>query len=197
MNGSEKNERRVPHQHVPTDRLCPEAQEQWDAYVKMRRTLWKYAYAKAGPDHADDICSKVAIAFFQRLLSGPLDMNVASYLWVIVPRHTGQHLKELAHRAESFVGDDTTKLEDRANYISVQFTSQVELDEAMAVLKKEFSTLQLRAFVLAEAYGLKAPRIAELIGTTPGTVRDALRIARRKLGTRQVGVRLGVVSDDD
>ncbi|MFE0453111.1 sigma-70 family RNA polymerase sigma factor [Streptomyces sp. NPDC058914] len=166
----------------------------------MRRTLWKHAYARAGRDHADDICSKVAIAFYRRLLSGPLnedDGSVASYLWTMIKRHTNQHLKELADRAENFVGDDTTKLEDPANYISVHFTSQVELAESMAVLKKEFSTLQLRAFVLAEAYGLKAPRIADLIGTTHGTVRDALRHARRKLGTPRVGVRLGVVSDDD
>lgn len=197
MNGSDKNGRRVPHQHVSADNLCSEAQEQWDAYVQMRKTLWKYAYARAGREHADDICSKVATAFYRRLLSGPLNESTTPYLWTMVVRHTGQHLKELADRAENFVGDDTTKLEDPANHISVHFMSQVELDESMAVLKKEFSTLQLRAFVLAEAYGLKAPRIAELIGTTPGTVRDALRHARRKLGTPGVRVRLGVVSDDD
>lgn len=197
MNGSDKNGRRVPHQHVPADGLCPEAQEQWEEYVKMRRTLRKYAYARAGRDHADDICSKVAVAFYRRLLTGPLNENVAPYLWTMIKRHTGQHLKELADRAENFVGDDTTKLEDPDNHISVNFTSQVELAESMTVLKKEFSTLQLRAFVLAEAYGLKAPRIAELIGTTPVTVRDALRHARHKLRTRRIGVRLGVVSDDD
>lgn len=197
MNGSDKNGRRVPHQHVPAGDLCPEAQEQWEIYVKMRKTLWKSACARAGRDHADDICSKVAIAFYRRLLSGPLNESVSPYLWKMIKRHAGQHLSELSARAENFVGDDTTKLEDPANYISVHFTSQVELVEAMVVLKKEFSTLQLRAFVLAEAYGLKAPRIAELIDTTPGNVRDALRHARRKLGTRRVGARLGVVSDDD
>jgi len=197
MNGSDKQGRRVPHQHVPTDGLCPQAQVHLDSYLKMRNTLWKYAYAHAGRDHAEDICSKVSIAFYQRLLSGPLNESVSPYLWTMVKRHTGQHLKELAERAEEFVGDDTTKLEDPAKHISVNFTSQVEFAETMAVLKKDFSELQLRAFVLAEAYGLKAPRIAELIGTTAPTVRDALRHARRKLGTERVRAGLGVVSDDD
>ncbi|MFE6366032.1 RNA polymerase sigma factor [Streptomyces sp. NPDC057806] len=165
--------------------------------MKMRKTLWKYACARAGRDHADDICSKVALALYRRLLSGPLAESVNPYLWTIVKRTTGQHLLELAERAESFVGDDTTRLEDPEQHISVHFASRAEFDEAMGVLKKDLSMLQLRAFVLAEGYGLKAPQIAELIQTTSGTVRDALRHARRKLGARRFAVRLGVVSDVD
>lgn len=139
MNGSDKTGRRVPHPPVPTDSLCPEAQAQWDAYVKMRKTLWKYARARAGLDHADDICSKVALALYRRLLSGPLTESVNPYLWKIVRRTAGQHLLELAERTESFVGDDTTKLEDPEHHISVRFTSRAEFDQAMGVLKKDLS----------------------------------------------------------
>ncbi|MER6678905.1 hypothetical protein [Streptomyces sp. NPDC000983] len=123
--------------------------------MKMRKTLWKYACARAGRDHADDICSKVALALYRRLLSGPLEegLSINPYLWVMARNIAGQHLLELAERAESFVGDDTTKLEDPDQHISVHFTSRVEFDEAMSVVKKDLTTLQLRAFVLAEGRG--------------------------------------------
>ncbi|WP_205576254.1 RNA polymerase sigma factor [Streptomyces europaeiscabiei] len=153
-----------------------------------------YWLVRGADHHADDVCSKVGLAFYQRLLSGQLEGNVPMYLWRITVNHALTHLRELQRRAEDFVGDETSKLEDPARYITVSFTSKVELTEAMAVLEEEFSPLQRKVYVLSEAYDLKAPVIARLVGSTRGSVRDALRHARAKVAKARVEGRLG--SDD-
>ncbi|MER6434505.1 sigma factor-like helix-turn-helix DNA-binding protein [Streptomyces sp900105245] len=146
--------------------------------------------------HTDDIVQKVGAAFYGKLIDGPVNGLLTPYLYTITRRKAADHMKELAKRAEEFVGDDTARLEDKDAYISVNLASKVEFDQAMAVLREELSPLQLKAFVLAEAYQLQAPKIAKLLGTSPESVRDALRHARSKLRTRRVGLRLGVLVEE-
>ncbi|MGW7351578.1 RNA polymerase sigma factor [Streptomyces sp. NPDC054784] len=158
----------------------------------MRRIV--YAKTSAQRTHIDDVMAKVWFALFKRLTSGPLEGSVPAYLRTVTKRMACQHLEELRQRAEHFVGDATHQLEDPSAHISVSPASKVELQQVMPVLRDELSELQLKAFVLNEAYGLQAPTIAELLGggTTKASVRDALRHARRKLRSERVGVRLGI-----
>ncbi|MEV6758237.1 sigma-70 family RNA polymerase sigma factor [Streptomyces sp. NPDC051214] len=162
----------------------------------MRRIV--YALTSAQRTHIDDVMSKVLLALFTRLTSGPLEGSVPAYLKTITVRMARQHLEELRRRAEDFVGDDTYKLEDPSAGVSVNPASHVELQQAMPVLREELSPLQLKAFVLNEAYGLQAPVIAGLLGgsVTKGSVRDALRHARHKLRCERVGLRLGVLAQE-
>lgn len=152
----------------------------------------------------DDIESRVYLAIFTRLRnSGPLDKRLGrfeSYLWTVTRREAAEYLRELAERAEEFVGDATHKLDGeggRAVHPGPEENLAV-LIPAMQVLREELSDLQLKVFVLAEGYGLKSPYIAELLGgtTTKSSVRDALRHARSKLSTAQVGSRLRVLAED-
>ncbi len=199
MSGSDKRRRKVPRQRPLAAALCPEAQRQWDFFLKKRSSLRRIIYYLTGAQrgHVDDIDAKVALAFYRRLLSGPLEEHVQAYLHTITRRHTWKHLHDIADRAENFVGDDTAQLEDAAEHVRVNPAAKVELAQAMKVLRDELSPLQLKAFVLAEAYGLQAPLIAELLGnTTKESVRDALRHARRKLRSRRVELRLGVLAEE-
>ncbi|MGX1760666.1 RNA polymerase sigma factor [Streptomyces lydicus] len=202
MSRSDKKRRKIPRQRALATELCPEAQRQWEIFLKKRSSLRRIIYYIAGArrEHVDDIDAKVALALYTRLLNGPLKESekVEAYLTTITRRHAHKHFADLAGRAENFVGDDTTQLEDAAAGFNVNLASRVELVQAMQVLREEFSPLQLKAFVLAEAYGLQAPLIAELIGgeTTSASVRDALRHARRKLGSKRVGLRLGVLAEE-
>ncbi len=197
MSGSYKR-RKIPRQRVLATELCPKAQQQWDYFLKKRPSLRRLAYWITGAQraHLDDIEAKVSLALYARLRSGPLAGAVAPYLATITRREAHGHLAELARRAEDFVGDDTSRLEDPEAHISVNLAGTVELAQAMKVLRDEFSDLQLKAFVLSEAYGLQAPRIASLLGgtATNASVRDALRHARRKLRSERVGIRLGVLA---
>ncbi|MFF7780451.1 sigma-70 family RNA polymerase sigma factor [Streptomyces tanashiensis] len=203
MNGGEKK-RKVPRQRgdapsglgSPDGTLCPEAQKQWETGLKKASKLrgLVYYYTNAQNMHIDDVMSKVMMAFFMRLRSGPLEGDVDPYLKTIVQNESLNHLKELRKRAEVFVGDDTYRLEEPSAHISVNPTSKVELHQAMKILRTELSDLQLKAFVLYEGYGLQAPTIASLLGgtTTKASVRDAIRHARKKLRSEKVGFRLGI-----
>ncbi|MGW8685491.1 sigma-70 family RNA polymerase sigma factor [Streptomyces sp. NPDC055817] len=175
---------------------CPEAQRQWETGLSLAPTLSRliYGYTNAQGTHTEDVMSKVMMAFFRRLQSGPLEGEVAPYLKTITKRHTWSHLEELRDRAEVFVGDETYRLEDPDARISVNPTAKIELHHAMRVLREELSDFQLKAFVLYEGYGLQAPTIASLLGgnATKGSVRDAIRHARKKLRSERVGSRLGI-----
>ncbi|MEU0852487.1 sigma-70 family RNA polymerase sigma factor [Streptomyces flaveolus] len=209
MSGGDKD-RRIPRQRGAADKavspaevLCPEAQRQWDQMHKLRRSVRNIAYRRTGlPAVAlDDIESRVYLAVFARLKnSGPLSRGfgrVESYLWTVTRNEAAAFLKELDKQAEDFVGDAIHLLDGG----EVQPSPEDELAvliPAMQVLREELSDLQLKVFVLAEAYGLKSPYIAKLLGgpTTKNSVRDALRHARRKLASDQVGLRLGVLAQD-
>ncbi|UXY25061.1 hypothetical protein N8I84_42350 (plasmid) [Streptomyces cynarae] len=103
MIGGEKK-RKVPRQRglapgdlCPEEVLCPEAQRQWEAGLSktpaLRNLVW--AYTNAQGTHTDDVMSKVMMAFFARLRSGPLDGDVEAYLRTITKRRAWNHLKEL------------------------------------------------------------------------------------------------------
>jgi DNA-directed RNA polymerase specialized sigma24 family protein len=202
MSGSDTRRRKAPHQRgldrgaVSPETLSPKAQRQWDEFLRMTSSVRRQASHITGAQrtHLDDIQSKVSLALYTRLKAGPLDGKVSAYLWTITRNESHAHLRELARRAEDFVGDDTSRLEDPEAHISVDMSGRVELAQAMKVLRDELSDFQLKAFVLAEAYGLQAPTIAAVLGgTTKASVRDALRHARRKLRSERVGLRLGVL----
>ncbi|MEU4038678.1 sigma-70 family RNA polymerase sigma factor [Streptomyces collinus] len=207
MSGIDKTGGKVPRQRglargaVLPEELNPEAQRQWGQFLKMRPSVRRQARWIIGHTgqsvHLDDIESKVSLALYTRLKSGPLDGKLSSYLWTITRRESYAHLKELARRAETFVGDDTSLLEDPKAHVSINLAGAVELAQAMHVLRTELSGFQLKVFVLAEAYGLEAPAIATVLGnTTKDSVRDALRHARRKLRSERVGLQLGVFADE-
>ncbi|MFI9801961.1 sigma-70 family RNA polymerase sigma factor [Streptomyces sp. NPDC052302] len=212
MSSADEN-RRIPRQRgaadeaaLPVEALCPEAQRQWDLLHKLRQSVRNVAYQRTGlPTTAlDDIESRVYLAFFTRLRnSGPLNSRfgrLESYLWKVTRREAADYLRELKERAEEFVGDATYLLDGeggRAVHPSPEDSLMV-LIPAMQVLSEELSDLQLKVFVLAEGYGLKSPYIATLLGgtTTKDSVRDALRHARSKLASDQVGSRLRVLAED-
>ncbi|MFI7876020.1 RNA polymerase sigma factor [Streptomyces salinarius] len=199
---------RIPRQRgvadeatTPAEVLCPEAQRQWDQMHRLRRSVRNIAYRKTGlPAVAlDDIESRVYLAVFTRLKNlGPLSSRIGrieSYLWTVTRNEAVNFLKELAKQAEDFVGEAVHLLAGG----EVQSSPEEELAvllPAMQVLREELPDLQLKVFVLAEAYGLKSPYIAKLLGTTQNSVRDALRHARKKLASDQVGLRLGVLAQD-
>ncbi|MGW9241287.1 hypothetical protein ACWGRL_21600 [[Kitasatospora] papulosa] len=134
----------------------------------------------------DDIESKVWLAIYIRLKnSGPLNSSPEAYLFTVVGQKAREHLRDLAERAEKFVGDSKYLLE-LETYPSPEEQSLADLAPALKVLRADMSDMQLKAFVLAEAYNLKAPKIAKLLGgtATNGSVRDALRHARRKRALR-------------
>ncbi|MFE6946071.1 RNA polymerase sigma factor [Streptomyces chartreusis] len=209
MSGSDKKNRRIPRQTGtvgqavhPVEALRPEAQRQWDLMIKLRPAVRNIAYRCTGlPATAlDDIESRVWLALYVRLKnSGPLNSKfgrVESYLWSVVRSQAQTYMVELSKRAEDFVGDDTYLLDTEENaHPGPEHQILADLVPAMKVLREEFSDLQLRVFVLAEGYGLKAPLIADLVKTSKGTVRDALRIARAKLRSERVGLRLGVFAE--
>ncbi|CAL9677835.1 hypothetical protein SUDANB105_08146 (plasmid) [Streptomyces sp. enrichment culture] len=211
MSASYKKKRRIPLQRgtapdavPPLEALCPEAQRQWDLMQKLAPSVRKTVFALTrSTDTVDEIESRVWLAILIRLTnSGPLDGKfgtVKSYLWQVVREKSATYLQELAKRAEDFVGDDMYLLERQEPHPSAESEAAlVDLAPAMRVLAEEMSDLQLRAWVLAEAYDLKSPVIADLLGgtTTKESVRDALRNARAKLRSERVGLRLGVLAED-
>ncbi|OKJ46837.1 RNA polymerase sigma factor [Streptomyces sp. CB02115] len=176
--------------------LCPEAWKQWELAFKYEGMMRSIVYSQTGAQrtHIDDVMAKVMLALFQRLRSGPLEGAVGPYLKTMAKHEAWSHLQELRDRAEVFVGDDTYRLEDPEARISVNPASRVEHHQSMRVLREELSEFQLKAFVLCEGYGLKAPMVADLLGgtATSASVRDALRHARRKLSSDHVEFRLGI-----
>ncbi|WP_345637876.1 RNA polymerase sigma factor [Streptomyces thinghirensis] len=203
--------RRIPRQRdtagdasPPAEALCPEAQRQWDLLHTMRKSVKQIVYKRTGlPTVArDDIEQRVWLAVYARLKnSGPLDGRFGaakSYLFAVTRNEAHAYVKELAKLAEDFVGDDAYLLEGKEAYPSPEgeLVDLVPLIPAMQVLREELSELQLKAFVLAEAYCMPGPVIAEALGTTHGSVRDALRHARSKLRSERVGLRLGVLAED-
>jgi DNA-directed RNA polymerase specialized sigma24 family protein len=172
---------RIPHQR---GELCAEAQKQWDRMRKMERSVRRWAYSRTGlpSTELDDIESKVWMAIYARLKnSGPLDKSPEAYLFRVAKQQAGAHLQELTERAEKFVGDRLYLLEHETAP-GPEEQNLADLAPALKVLRGSLSDLQMKAFVLAEAYHLTAPKIAELLGgkTSKATVRDALRHARRK-----------------
>jgi DNA-directed RNA polymerase specialized sigma24 family protein len=212
MSGADEN-RRIPRQRgtadeaaTPVEALCPEGQRQWDLLHRLHRSVRNIAYQRTGlpATMIDDIESRVFLAIFLRLLnSGPLNSRfgrLESYLWAVTRHEAAAYLKELKNRAEEFVGDATYLLDGEGGR-AVQPGPEEELAvliPAMQVLREELSDFQLKVFVLAEAYGLQSPYIAKLLGgrTTKNSVRDALRHARSKLASDQVGSRLRVLAED-
>ncbi|MCZ7456096.1 RNA polymerase sigma factor [Streptomyces sp. WMMC940] len=210
MSGSDKKERRIPHPRGtreavhPPEALCPEAQRQWDLMHQLAPSVRKLIYTLTGSrETVDEVEARVWEAIFVRFKnSGPLDDGrfgkLKSYLWAVVREKSHSYLKELRKRAEDFVGDDLYLLENQEVHPSAEAEALVDLAPAMRVLADELSDLQLKVFVLSEAYDLKAPVIAELLGgtVTNASVRDALRHARAKLRSHRVGVRLGVLAEE-
>ncbi|MEU0287494.1 sigma-70 family RNA polymerase sigma factor [Streptomyces sp. NPDC006147] len=208
MSGADEN-RRIPRQRdtdTPVEALCPEGQRQWDLLHKLHLSVRHIAYQRTGLPAAalDDIESRVYLGIFTRLRnSGPLKSRFGrfeSYLWKVTRHEAAAYLKELKERAEDFVGDATYLL-DGEDGRAVQSGPEEELAvliPALQVLREELSDLQLKVFVLSEAYGLQSPYIAKLLGgtTTNNSVRDALRHARNKLASDQVGSRLSVLVED-
>ncbi|MFF3843414.1 RNA polymerase sigma factor [Streptomyces sp. NPDC001930] len=171
----------IPHQREP---LGPEAQKQWDRMRLSAGSVRRRIYSRTGLPawEVDDIEAKAWESIYRRLrLSGPLDDKVEAYLFAVVAQKVGEHLAELAQRAAKIVdGGDEILL--RQPCPGPEEQSLADLAPALKVLRRSMTEFQLRAFVLAEAYGMKAPFIAEALGgtATAGSVRDALRHARRK-----------------
>ncbi|MDW8478320.1 sigma-70 family RNA polymerase sigma factor [Streptomyces scabiei] len=210
MSGSNNEGRRIPHQRGTApevahlvEELSPEAQRQWEFLYAHSSSVHRLAYRLTSLEKwaCDDIESRVWLAVYTRLKrSGPLDLRIGraeSYLWTVTRREAYTYLMEVRERAESFIGHNLYLLDHRDNaYPSAEEQSLADLAPAMTVLRQEFSDFQLKVFVLAEGYGMKAPGIAELLGTTKDSVRDALRHGRRKLRSERVGLRLGVLADE-
>ncbi|MFE1271310.1 hypothetical protein [Streptomyces sp. NPDC058758] len=130
----------------------------------------------------DDIESEVWESIYRRLLlSGPLDHMVERYLYMVVGQKIRERLAELGQRAAKIVEGGEEVLE-RIACPGPEEQSLADLAPALKRLRSSTSEFQLRAFVLAEAYDMKAPYIAKALGgtATAGSVRDALRHARRK-----------------
>ncbi|MFE5618310.1 hypothetical protein [Streptomyces sp. NPDC056524] len=172
----------IPHQREP---LGPDAQRQWDRMHKMARTVRQLIYSRTGlpATEIDEIEAKVWEALFRRLHTGPLDGHVEAYVWTVTGQKIREHLAELALWSQRFVAKSDEALEQQA-CPGPEEQSLADLAPAMKQLRGSLSELQLRAFVLAEAYGMKAPFIAKTLGgtVTAASVRDALRHARRKRG---------------
>ncbi|MFD9655765.1 sigma-70 RNA polymerase sigma factor region 4 domain-containing protein [Streptomyces mirabilis] len=212
MSGRNNEGRRIPRQRGTApevahlvEELSPEAQRQWELMYANAPSVRRIAYqtTKLPLWASEDIESRVWLAVYTRLKrSGPLDERIGrveSYLWTVTRRESVAYLTEVRQRAECFVGDDLYLLDNRANaHPSAEEQALADLTPALAVLRQEFSDFQLNVFVLAEAYALKAPGIAKLLGgtATNQSVRDALRHARRKLRSERVGLRLGVLADE-
>ncbi|MEV7060823.1 hypothetical protein AB0N95_35885 [Streptomyces microflavus] len=189
VSSANEENRRIPRQRGAG--LSPEAERQWELLRKMAPSVRRLVYRLTGGAQAtvvDEVEAQVWFAIFLRLQNGgPIEQKdssllrsgVESYVYAVVRQKARGHLAELAKRAEHFVGDHVYLLEQEA-VPSAESKSLADLAPAMKALKSEMSELQLAAFVLAEAYELKAPVIADLLGTTKGSVRDALRHARRK-----------------
>jgi RNA polymerase sigma factor (sigma-70 family) len=206
MSGSNNEGRGLPRQRDAAPEvahlvqaLSPEVQGQWDLMYRMAPSVRRIIYQRTNlPVWArEDIESRVWVAIYARLKNGgPLNPalgKIESYLWTTARREARDYLEEVKQRAERFVGDDEAYLLDGETR-SVEDESLADLAPAMTVLREDFTDFQRKVFVLAEAYSLKAPQIAELLGgtATNDSVRDALRHARRKLKTEHTGVRLGL-----
>ncbi|MFE0777660.1 hypothetical protein [Streptomyces sp. NPDC058861] len=171
----------IPHQREP---LGPQAQKQWDLMRRMEASVRRRIYSRTGLPgwELDDVEGKVWESVYRRLLlSGPLDGKVDAYLFAVVGQKVGEHLAELAEWAAKVVTGGDELLERQA-CPGPEEQSLADLVPALKALSRSMSDFQLRAFVLAEAYGMKAPYIAKALGgtATAGSVRDALRHARRK-----------------
>ncbi|MFB8314696.1 RNA polymerase sigma factor [Streptomyces sp. NPDC055961] len=171
---------RIPRQREP---LGPEAQKQWDRMRLLTGSVRRWIYFKTGLPkwEVEDIESKVWEAIYRRLLSGLLTDRVEAYVFKVAAQKIREHLAELAERAAKIVvGGDEILV--RQPCPGPEEQSLADLAPALEMLRGSLSEFQLRAFVLAEAYDMKAPFIAQALGgtATKGSVRDALRHARRK-----------------
>ncbi|MFF9145878.1 hypothetical protein ACF1BN_13565 [Streptomyces sp. NPDC014861] len=171
----------IPRQREP---LGSEAQAQWDRMRVLEGSVRRFVYFRTSLPRweIDDIESEVWESIYRRLLlSGPLDHMVERYLYMVVGQKIRERLTELGERAAKIV-DGGEEILERIACPGPEEQNLADLAPALKRLRGSTSEFQLRAFVLAEAYDMKAPYIAKALGgtATAGSVRDALRHARRK-----------------
>ncbi|WP_069874579.1 hypothetical protein [Streptomyces malaysiensis] len=132
----------APGELCPDVELCPKAQQQWNAGMAKVPALRRLVFALTGAQrtHIDDVMSKVLLAYFARLKSGPLEGEVSAYLRTITQRQAWRHLEELRDRAEEFVGDETDRLEDPNAHISGSLISKVALQQACGSFGRNSAT---------------------------------------------------------
>jgi DNA-directed RNA polymerase specialized sigma24 family protein len=185
----------IPRQRVvgqePTD-LPPEALTQWRTVAVNEQSLRRYITAKAGSAHTDGVWAQALDNLYQHLKkNGPVD-SVLAYFKTICRNEVSKRFKELAERAELYVGDDTYLLDDPQRNIHINPTARVELEEAFEVLRNALTLRQFKIFVLSEGFGLTAPQIVEALDEDikPVTVRKDLMVTREMLRTPAVRNRL-------
>ncbi|MFC7924588.1 sigma-70 RNA polymerase sigma factor region 4 domain-containing protein [Streptomyces cinereoruber] len=172
---------KIPRQREP---LSSQAQAQWDRMRVLEGSVRRFIYFRTSLPkwEIDDIESEVWESIYRRLLlSGPLDHLVERYLFMVVGQKIRERLAELGQRAAKIV-EGSEEILERIACPGPEEQSLADLAPALKRLRSSTSDFQLRAFVLAEAYDMKAPYIAKALGgtATAGSVRDALRHARRK-----------------
>ncbi|GAC1347713.1 MAG: hypothetical protein NVSMB23_27420 [Myxococcales bacterium] len=158
----------------PTDSLRRDVQASWhrflDLYEPLRPELYRYCrHLTRSPWDADDLVQDVLFRAFARIgcMSEPPPQprawlfRVASNLWIDRMRAT--HLPPEAPEETSATGDPR------------------EVREAAGTLLSRLSPQERAAVVLKEAFGFSLEEIAEMLSTTPGTVKSALHRGRGKL----------------
>lgn len=178
----------------PVD-LPPNALKQWHETMSDEPSFRRRIQNKTGPTHADDIWAEVLTSLYEHLKKGgPVQGRVKGYVWTMCKNKISQHFSALAKRAELFVGGQIHLLESSFDHEHIDPSVRVEVERSIAMLREDFTERELQVFVLASAYGMTAPQIAEALreDTSAGAVRQSLMRARVKLNHPEMRGRLGL-----
>ncbi|MGA5498734.1 sigma-70 family RNA polymerase sigma factor [Streptomyces cinereoruber] len=172
----------------PTD-LSLTAQSQWNQISQHEKRFRGIIRGSGvGREYIEEVLSTARVNFYRHLRSnGPVSDSPIAYFTMVCKNASYDHLKGLAKKVESLVADSRSLLEDpeRGLYIARSSADLVEdaeeLQRGLKILKDAFTSHELTVWVLAEAYDLDSPTIAEHTGSTAGAVRQTLKRARDKL----------------
>lgn len=162
----------------PRHRRDPAAEWVVDAYRKHFRSTWALVGRLGVPaSHIEDVVQEVFLILHRRRHDFRNESSVQTWLHGIALRVARRHRARVQRGQTAPLPPDT-----RARGPSVEATVQgraqlARLDALLDQLPEE----QREVFVLAEVAGLRAPEIAEVMGTKLNTVYSRLRLARSRM----------------
>lgn len=156
------------------------------AFAEERRRLFGIAYRILGSvADAEDV---VQDAFIACRAAGADVTDPVAYAVRAVARRALNRRRDDARRRAHYVGPWLP--EPMATEPGPEEAAETAegLTMAMMVLMERLTPRERAAFVLTEAFGLRAPEAAEALDTTPGAIRQLVSRARRRLRAGGAGV---------
>ena len=147
-----------------------------DLYVLYAKELYRYAYFVLGsPELAADAVQDAVISAFEQIKSLRKPEALKAWLFKILSNTCNKHIGEKVRQRETVLYDDG--LGGLALVEAVPAEDIMDLKQAFTVL----DPIQRQIVLLCVVEGYKSREVAQMISSTPGTVRSKLARALKKM----------------